>query len=164
MLVVVVGLYAILWLPMNLFQLSLNILCDPSSNYLSFCHHATLLKLLYIAAHFLTVSNTAINPIIYGFANHRFRVSWRKDLLIRLFLSLIFKGDIQQMRHRLMNLQNRSPFHFRTRLVDQQHRQSNGQLRIEIHSNRNLLRSSTRSTCKVPLTNTSNVKTPTRAI
>ena len=74
MLVAVVGLYAILWLPMNVFQLSLNILCHEKTSFTTFCRSSTLLQLLYIAAHFLTVSNTAINPIIYGFANHRFRV------------------------------------------------------------------------------------------
>lgn len=59
---------------MNVFQLCLNLLCYQGTQYQSFCTHATLLQLLYIASHFLTVSNTAINPIIYGFANHRFRV------------------------------------------------------------------------------------------
>ena len=74
MLVAVVVLYAVLWLPMNVFQLSVNLLCYPTAKYQNFCNDQTLMKLLYIAAHFLTVSNTAINPIIYGFANHRFRV------------------------------------------------------------------------------------------
>ena len=75
MLIAVVVLYAVLWLPMNLFQLSLNLLCYPTVKYPGLCNNQTLMKLLYITAHFLTVSNTAINPIIYGFANHRFRVS-----------------------------------------------------------------------------------------
>lgn len=74
MLVAVVVLYAILWLPMNVFQLCLNLLCYEGTQYQNFCSHGTLLQLLYIASHFLTVSNTAINPIIYGFANNRFRV------------------------------------------------------------------------------------------
>jgi hypothetical protein len=74
MLIAVVVLYAVLWLPMNIFQLSLNLLCYPETKYQNFCSQTTILKLLYIAAHFLTVSNTAINPIIYGFTNNRFRV------------------------------------------------------------------------------------------
>lgn len=74
MLVAVVILYAILWLPMNLFQLCLNLLCYPETKYQKFCGDPTLLQLLYIIAHFLTVSNTALNPIIYGFTNNRFRV------------------------------------------------------------------------------------------
>jgi hypothetical protein len=74
MLVAVVVLYAILWLPMNVFQLCLNIFCHDGTKYQRFCGHPTTLQLLYISSHFLTVSNTAINPIIYGFANHRFRV------------------------------------------------------------------------------------------
>lgn len=59
---------------MNVFQLCFNLLCYDSQTDLKFCSHATILQLLYIAAHFLTVSNTAINPIIYGFTNNRFRV------------------------------------------------------------------------------------------
>lgn len=88
MLVAVVVLYAVLWLPMNLFQLSLNLLCYPTAKYHNFCNDQTLLKLLYIAAHFLTVSNTAINPIIYGFANHRFRVSSIEHVLCCVFTDL----------------------------------------------------------------------------
>ena len=76
MLVAVVVLYAILWLPMNVFQLCYNLLCDETLQNPYFCSHATLLQLLYITAHFLTVSNTAINPIIYGFINNRFRVKF----------------------------------------------------------------------------------------
>lgn len=74
MLVAVVILYAVLWLPMNVFQLCLNLLCYQGTQYQKFCAHPILIKLLYITAHFLTVSNTAINPIIYGFTNNRFRV------------------------------------------------------------------------------------------
>jgi len=73
-LIAVVVLHAILWLPMNVFQLCLNILCFPGTQYQNFCTNVTLIKLLYIGSHFLTVSNTAINPIVYGFTNHRFRV------------------------------------------------------------------------------------------
>ena len=76
MLVAVVILYAILWLPMNVFQLCLNLLCYTGTKYQKFCHHTTLLQLLYIISHFLTVSNTALNPIIYGFTNNRFRVRY----------------------------------------------------------------------------------------
>jgi hypothetical protein len=75
MLVAVGVLYAVLWLPMNVFQLCYNLLCYETIKYQNFCSHGTLLQLLYIAAHFLTVSNTAINPIIYGFTNNRFRVN-----------------------------------------------------------------------------------------
>ena len=75
MLVAVVILYAVLWLPMNVFQLCFNLLCYQRADYPSICNEATVLQLLYITAHFLSVSNTAINPIIYGFLNNCFRVS-----------------------------------------------------------------------------------------
>ena len=81
MLVAVVILYAVLWLPMNVFQLCFNLLCYQSTNHLSFCSQATLIQLLYITAHFLSVSNTAINPIIYGFLNNCFRVSQSVDVV-----------------------------------------------------------------------------------
>lgn len=88
MLVGVVVLYAILWLPMNVFQLCLNAMCYVGKTYPTFCAHPTIIKLLYIAAHFLTVSNTAINPIMYGFTNNRFRV--RTKLLWKLNSWVIF--------------------------------------------------------------------------
>ncbi len=85
MLVAVVILYAILWLPMNVFQLCFNLLCYSGTKHQQLCTHLTLIKLLYIIAHFLTVSNTAINPIIYGFTNNRFRV---------IFERLNFEGSL----------------------------------------------------------------------
>lgn len=79
---------------MNVFQLCLNLLCYQRAQAENFCSHTTLLQLLYIASHFLTVSNTAINPIIYGFTNHRFRVYYffqifsQKHNFICFFLNL----------------------------------------------------------------------------
>ncbi|CAF3178088.1 unnamed protein product [Rotaria socialis] len=97
MIIAVVVLYAVLWLPMNVFQLSLNLLCYQGTYYQNFCSHTTLLQLLYIGSHFLTVSNTAINPIIYGFAHIRFR------------------NDIRDVRLCLFHCQGRSPFNCTTR-------------------------------------------------
>ncbi|CAF1174146.1 unnamed protein product [Adineta steineri] len=94
MLVAVVILYAVLWLPMNLFQLCLNLLCYIGTPYQDFCSNSTLLKLLYISSHFLTVSNTALNPIIYGFANNRFR------------------SDIRHLKRRIFHCQGRTSFYF----------------------------------------------------
>jgi hypothetical protein len=88
MLVAVVILYAVLWLPMNVFQLCLNLICAPGTQDQNFCSHEALLQLLYIASHFLTVSNTAINPIIYGFANNRFRVNYFQLISSYLVLDL----------------------------------------------------------------------------
>ncbi|CAF0972165.1 unnamed protein product [Rotaria sordida] len=99
MLIAVVVLYAILWLPMNVFQLCLNIICYQGTKYQTFCSHPTLIKLLYIAAHFLTISNTAINPIIYGFTNNRFR------------------SDIRQLGRRLIHCQGRTPIYFQARFA-----------------------------------------------
>ncbi|CAF1077420.1 unnamed protein product [Rotaria magnacalcarata] len=98
-LVTVVVLHAILWLPMNLFQLCFNLICYQGTAYQAFCSHPTLIKFLYIAAHFLTVSNTAINPIIYGFTNNRFR------------------SDIRQLIRRLIHCQARNPVYFEARFA-----------------------------------------------
>ncbi|CAF3331254.1 unnamed protein product [Rotaria socialis] len=98
-LVAVVVLHAILWLPMNVFQLCLNLICYQETTYQAFCTHPTLIKFLYIAAHFLTVSNTAINPIIYGFTNNRFRI------------------DIRQLTRRLIHCQARNPVYFEARFA-----------------------------------------------
>ena len=76
MLVAVVVLYAVLWLPMNVLQLVFSLFCYSEHQTADFCHRGTLMQLLYVAFHFLTVSNTAINPIVYGFANQRFRVTF----------------------------------------------------------------------------------------
>ena len=77
MLVAVVILYAVLWLPMNVLQLVFSLFCYSKNPSASFCYRNTLMQLLYVAFHFLTVSNTAINPIVYGFANQGFRVNFR---------------------------------------------------------------------------------------
>ncbi|CAF1207665.1 unnamed protein product [Didymodactylos carnosus] len=91
MLVIVIILYASLWLPMNAFQLCLNIFCYPENPY-HFCNNMLLLQLLYIGCHYLTVSNTAINPIIYGFTNKKFR------------------SDIKQLRYRLLQFHTPQTF------------------------------------------------------
>ena len=80
MLVAVVILYAVLWLPMNVLQLVFSLFCYSKHPSANFCYRGTLMQLLYVAFHFLTVSNTAINPIVYGFASHRFRVDILPEL------------------------------------------------------------------------------------
>ncbi|CAF1621296.1 unnamed protein product, partial [Didymodactylos carnosus] len=54
MLVIVIILYALLWLPMNVFQLCLNIFCYPDNPYSHFCGNMLLIQLLYISCHYLT--------------------------------------------------------------------------------------------------------------
>ena len=110
----VVVLYAVLWLPMNVFQLCLNLLCYQNTRHQSFCHSPRLIQLLYIAAHFLTVSNTAINPIIYGFTNNCFRVR-RTCLRGNLLMVFPFQSDLRQLRRRLFHCQGQPPFYFQAR-------------------------------------------------
>ena len=81
MLVAVVILHAILWLPMTIFQLSVNLICSSKTTFNNFCNDGLLVRILYISSHFLTISNTALNPIIYGFSNQRFRVCLSFSLL-----------------------------------------------------------------------------------
>ncbi|CAF0804345.1 unnamed protein product [Adineta ricciae] len=126
MLVAVVILYAVLWLPMNVFQLCVNLLCDQGTPYQNFCSRGTLLQLLYIACHFLTVSNTAINPIIYGFANNRFR------------------SDIQQIKHHLLGCQGGTPICCRSEFSRTSSYQLEDRLR-DSKMNQNLLAKQRRS-------------------
>ncbi|XP_064633972.1 RYamide receptor-like isoform X2 [Lineus longissimus] len=69
MLVVVVVLFGICWLPLHLFMILLDFVFDPS--YAK--QQGEILQPLYFAFHWLAMSNSFVNPIIYGFMNDSFR-------------------------------------------------------------------------------------------
>lgn len=77
MLVIVVAMFGICWLPLHLFTLIL----DFYPNILKTVSMETLTR-LFISSHWLAMSNSFANPIIYGFTNESFRVCI--NLLIRL--------------------------------------------------------------------------------
>ena len=73
MLVVVVTLFGVCWLPLHLFIVVIDFnphLSDESSPEAN-----SVVAGVYTTAHWLAMSNSFVNPIIYGFLNDSFRVS-----------------------------------------------------------------------------------------
>ncbi|KAL4239857.1 hypothetical protein ACF0H5_000657 [Mactra antiquata] len=75
MLIIVVAMFGICWLPIHLFAL----LYDFKPEVFGQFSHSTLTS-IYIAVHWLAMSNSFANPLIYGFTNESFRAD-----LITLF-------------------------------------------------------------------------------
>lgn len=74
MLVIVVTMFGLCWLPLHIFTIVIDFY--PSVlNYTSPDEEKLLLG-LYLGAHWLAMSNSFTNPIIYGFTNDSFRVSF----------------------------------------------------------------------------------------
>ena len=86
MLVVVVALFGVCWLPLHLFTLVLDFYPDlmkkPGSKSPltggggdpKRVDERRILVLFYYAVHWLAMSNSFVNPIVYGFFNDNFRV------------------------------------------------------------------------------------------
>ena len=70
MLVVVVLLFGICWLPLHVFILAL----DFHPQIAMAVNPQDLIALFY-SVHWLAMSNSFVNPIIYGFLHNSFRVS-----------------------------------------------------------------------------------------
>lgn len=68
MLVIVVVMFGICWLPLHLF----NLMGDFTEVFKDVPHQQKLA--LFLGAHWLAMSNSFANPIIYGFTNETFRV------------------------------------------------------------------------------------------
>ena len=73
MLCVVVLLFGICWLPLHAFFLVLDFV--PAITASMTPSKEKLLNGLYYTAHWLAMSNSFVNPIIYSFLNDSFRVS-----------------------------------------------------------------------------------------
>ena len=73
MLVIVVALFGACWMPLHVFNMVLD--------YGSVLHEDTppetyqIITAFYYAVHWLAMSNSFVNPIIYGFLNDSFKVS-----------------------------------------------------------------------------------------
>jgi len=75
MLVVVVVLFAVCWLPLHAFMLVIDF--HPElTDYKSTAQKRFCIA-LYYCVHWLAMSNSFVNPVIYGFLNDCFRVSYR---------------------------------------------------------------------------------------
>ena len=69
MLVIVVAMFGICWLPLHLFTLVLDFYPEVMHTV-----DIQILTSLFICCHWLAMSNSFANPIIYGFTNESFRV------------------------------------------------------------------------------------------
>ena len=72
MLVFVVALFAICWLPLHVFILVLDF--NPQLYPLDQPEARNFFIAIYYTVHWLAMSNSFVNPIIYGFLNDSFRV------------------------------------------------------------------------------------------
>lgn len=66
MLMTIVALFALCWLPLHVFTLTMD--------FAPQLHEASSMVTAYYAVHWLAMSNSFMNPIIYGFLNDCFRV------------------------------------------------------------------------------------------
>ena len=73
MLVVVVLLFGICWLPLHVFILVIDF--NPDLVDYDSPQQLQFVTTLYYTVHWLAMSNSFVNPIIYGFLNDSFRVS-----------------------------------------------------------------------------------------
>jgi len=73
MLMVVVTLFAVCWLPLHVFNIVLDFVPQlrnedqPEAN--------SVIAAIYMTTHWLAMSNSFVNPIVYGFLNDSFRVT-----------------------------------------------------------------------------------------
>ena len=96
MLLVIVALFGICWLPLHVFIVVL----DLAPGLVQRASHNPYLQQLFIAiyytVHWLAMSNSFVNPIIYSFLNESFRVSiWQINAFIYIkeiinFISINF--------------------------------------------------------------------------
>ncbi len=73
MLVVVVVLFGICWLPLHVFFLVMDYNPDVA-RLADSPEHENVFIAIYNSIHWLAMSNSFVNPIIYGFLNDNFRV------------------------------------------------------------------------------------------
>ena len=73
MLVIVVLLFGLCWLPLHVFILVIDF--NPELTNYSSTEQEKFFIAVYYSVHWLAMSNSFVNPIIYGFLNDSFRVS-----------------------------------------------------------------------------------------
>ena len=79
MLVTVVSLFAICWLPLHAFITCIDFHPDLM-DYKTAAQKHFLVAVFYVV-HWLAMSNSFINPIIYGFLNDGFRVRYHAPVI-----------------------------------------------------------------------------------
>jgi len=73
MLLAVVILFGICWLPLHIFILVVDY--NPELTDYKTEHERQFLIAIYYTVHWLAMSNSFVNPIIYSFLNDNFRVN-----------------------------------------------------------------------------------------
>jgi len=73
MLIVVVTLFAVCWLPLHVFNIILDFI--PQLRNEDQPEASSVVVAIFTTTHWLAMSNSFVNPIIYGFLNDSFRVS-----------------------------------------------------------------------------------------
>ena len=72
MLVIVVTLFGLCWFPLHLFTIIVDF--NPQLRSEGQATTSDLISTVFIAVHWLAMSNSFVNPIIYSFLNDSFRV------------------------------------------------------------------------------------------
>lgn len=80
MLVTVVAMFGLCWLPIHVFTMATDFF--PEILNYSSPQEEKLFIGIFLSAHWLAMSNSFANPIIYGFTNDNFRVSSDKVIVI----------------------------------------------------------------------------------
>ena len=73
MLMVVVTLFGVCWLPLHVFNITLDFV--PALRNEDQPEASSIVVAVYTTAHWLAMSNSFVNPIVYGFLNDSFRVT-----------------------------------------------------------------------------------------
>lgn len=102
MLVIVVAVFGVCWLPLHVFAM----LVDFHEGFLLFENEQEHLRVLimFLCVHWLAMSNSFANPIIYGFTNENFR----KDLALLFYMWCPCCGCLQKILPRTTSSQSRT--------------------------------------------------------
>ena len=92
MMFAVVILYGICWTPIKIYQLALDYLPKLFHINCSETHFYAMIT-YYFFAHWLAMSNTFVNPIVYSFMSKNFRVSDYRLISVNVSLWLIVIDD-----------------------------------------------------------------------
>ena len=86
----IIGTFVIQWFPIHAFYLYLSL-----SNYynieLEVSNYEIWMTVLFFISHWLSMSNSFVNPVIYSYMNNVFRVIFKKKIF-SFFYSLCFKN------------------------------------------------------------------------
>lgn len=102
MLVIVVAVFGVCWLPLHVFAM----LVDFYDGFLQFesDQEHRMVLIMFLCVHWLAMSNSFANPIIYGFTNENFR----KDLAVLFYMWFPCCGCLVKMLPRTTSSQSRT--------------------------------------------------------